>query len=413
MPIRCYQPSSPPYSSAQKERTIAMTVSCSKELVDYATALREWSVKECRPYAREVDRGHVIPDRWPEILDAATVPLGLPGREPVPEFTDGYWVTRLAYYEAIAYGDMWALYTIGNGIGHLVVKSVGTPEQVRRWYDPVEANGWTTGFALTEPQFGSDTSQVATTAVRDGDEWVINGAKIYCSYGAVSDYIVVFATIDKSLGGKGIRAFVVERETPGLVVIKANEHKLGIRAWPTSALSFDDCRIPVDHVLGWQDGELSPDLRGQSAALATLALNRPNISAMAIGITQAAIDTTTELLTEQKNSFSSHRWVSIGMELAAMNATLERGRRAARAAQSLLDRGTADRLAAAIAKAYAPESCERIVHRCMQLLGPQATSEDLLLEKWYRDLKIMDIYEGSGEIQRLIVARELMGPAAA
>lgn len=390
-----------------------MTVSCSKELVDYATALREWSVKECRPYAREVDRGHVIPDRWPEILDAATVPLGLPGREPVPEFTDGYWVTRLAYYEAIAYGDMWALYTIGNGIGHLVVKSVGTPEQVRRWYDPVEANGWTTGFALTEPQFGSDTSQVATTAVRDGDEWVINGAKIYCSYGAVSDYIVVFATIDKSLGGKGIRAFVVERETPGLVVIKANEHKLGIRAWPTSALSFDDCRIPVDHVLGWQDGELSPDLRGQSAALATLALNRPNISAMAIGITQAAIDTTTELLTEQKNSFSSHRWVSIGMELAAMNATLERGRRAARAAQSLLDRGTADRLAAAIAKAYAPESCERIVHRCMQLLGPQATSEDLLLEKWYRDLKIMDIYEGSGEIQRLIVARELMGPAAA
>jgi acyl-CoA dehydrogenase len=134
---------------------------------------------------------------------------------------------------------------------------------------------------------------------------------------------------------------------------------------------------------------------------------------MAIGIAQAALDTTTELLAQQKNSFSSHRWASIDTELAAMNATLERGRRVARAAQSLLDRGTADRSAGATAKAYAPESCERIVHRCMQLLGPEATSEDLLLEKWYRDLKIMDIYEGSGEIQRLIVARELMGSAAA
>jgi acyl-CoA dehydrogenase len=390
-----------------------MTVTLSKELMDYATALREWSVKECRPYAREVDRSHVIPDCWPEILDAASVPLGLPGREPIPEFTDGYWVTRLTYYEAIAYGDMWALYSIGNGIGHLVVKNVGTPEQVRRWYDPVEAKGWTTGFALTEPQFGSDTSQVATTAIRDGDEWIINGAKIYCSYGAISDYIVVFATIEKSLGGKGIRAFVVERDTPGLVITRANEHKLGIRAWPTSALSFDDCRIPVDHALGWQDGEFSSNLRGQSAALATLTLNRPNIAGMAIGTAQAALDTTTELLADQKNSFSSHRWASICEDLAAMNATLERGRRAARAAQSLLDRGMADRMAGAIAKAFAPESCERIVLRCMQLLGPEAASEDLLLEKWYRDLKIMDIYEGSGEIQRLIIARELMGSAAA
>ncbi|AXK78239.1 MULTISPECIES: acyl-CoA dehydrogenase family protein [Mycobacteriaceae] len=384
----------------------------SRELQDYATALRDWSVKQCRPYAREVDRNHGFPEEWPKILEASTVPLGLPGREPVPDFGDGYWVTRLAYYEAISYGDMWGLYGIANGIGHLVVKSVGTEEQIERWYDPVEPNGWITGFALTEPHFGSDTSLVATTAVREGDEWILNGSKIYCSYGSVADYIVVFATIDKSAGGRGIRAFIVEGGTPGLVVTKANEDKLGLRAWPTTALSLDDCRIPVDHALGWKDGELAPTLRGQASALATLALNRPNIAAMAIGTAQAAIDVTAEILNDQEAEFTTQRWGAVTKELAAMNATLERGRLVARSAQSLLDSGVNDRTAAAAAKAYIPESCERIVLRCLQLLGPEATGESLLLEKWYRDLKILDIFEGSGEIQRLIIARALSGSVA-
>ncbi len=390
-----------------------MPVELSKELQQYVAELRQWSVTHCRPHAREVDRSHRISPRWPEILETATVPLGLPGREPIPDFGDGYWVTRLAYYEALAYGDVWGLYAIGNGIGHLVVKHIGTADQIRRWHDPVNEQGWITGFALTEPHFGSDTSQVSTTAVRDGDRWVLNGAKIYCSYGAIANYIVVFATIDKSLGGAGIRAFVVERDTQGLVITKANEHKLGLRGWPTTALAFEDCRIPVDHALGWQDGELNPSLRGQSAALSALSLNRPNMAAMAIGIAQAAVDLTAGELSDNKTEFDTHRWAAVTEDIAMMNATLERGRRTARAAQSLLDAGTPDRAAAATGKAYSPASCERIVLRCLQLLGPESVGERWLLEKWYRDLKIMDIYEGSGEIQRLIIARSLMGSAAA
>lgn len=382
----------------------------SKPLVDYCHELRQWAVTECRPYARDADSTHALPANWRQILDTAPVPLGrhdTPDADPFPEFSDGRWVSRLAFYEAAAYGDIWVPQAIGNGIGHLVVRTMGTEEQIERFYRPVVERGWTTGFALTEPHFGSDTSQVATTAVRDGDSWVINGTKIFTSYGASADYTVVFATVDKSKGSKAIRAFVVERGTPGMEVSRANEPKMGIRAWVTSSLTFDDCRIPVDNALGWTGDRSGTDLKGQAGALTTLALNRPNIAAIAIGIAQAALDVTTELLAAQKTSFSTGRWSLARDDLARMNDALERGRRVARRAQQMLDAGKPDRSAPATAKAYAPQTCERVVLRCMQLLGPDGTSTELLLEKWYRDLKIMDIYEGSGQIQRLILSREL------
>jgi acyl-CoA dehydrogenase len=385
----------------------------SKPLTDYCHSLQEWAATECRPYAREADRTHALPAKWREILDTAPVPLGRydqPGADPFPEFSDGYWVSRLAFYEACAYGDIWVAQAIGNGIGHLVVQAMGTVEQVEKWYTPVLQFGWTTGFSLTEPHFGSDTSQVATTAVRDADHWVLNGTKIFTSYGATADYTVVFATIDKALGSRGIHAFVVERDTPGVEITRVNEHKMGIRAWVTSTLTFDDCRIPLENALGWRNGEFS-SVKGHAGALATLALNRPNIAGTAIGIAQAALDTTADLLLVQKPSFSASRWSRVHDELVAMNDALERARRVARRAQQLLDSGKADRIAPATAKAYAPQTCERVVLRCMQLLGPDGATEELLLEKWYRDLKIMDIFEGSGQIQRVIVSRELLARA--
>jgi acyl-CoA dehydrogenase len=388
---------------------MSMSFGLSKPLADYTDTLRQWSVRECRPYARETDQRHDLPPNWREILDTSPVPLGRgdrPGDE-LPEFEDGYWVSRLAFYEAVAYGDIWALQAIGNGIGHLVVQTMGTPAQIEKWYLPVVQGGWTTGFALTEPHFGSDTSQVATTAVRDADNWILNGTKIFCSYGAVADYVVVFATVDKALRGKGIKAFIVEKDTPGFVVGKPNEHKMGIRSWMTSELAFSDCRIPVDNVLGFTDGEPASAYSGHAAALEALARNRPNIAGMAIGIAQAAIDLTAELLAGQQSGFSPRRWQRAGDELSMMNEALQRGRRVARRAQYLLDQGRPDRSAAATAKAFSPHTCERVILRCMQLLGPDGMSEELLLEKWYRDVKIMDIFEGSGEIQRLIVSRDV------
>src|SRR5690606_2069585 len=143
----------------------------------------------------------------------------------VPEFEDGKWITKLAFYEALNYGDVWVHPTLGGGIGELVVKSLGTPKQIAEWHDPIVQRGGDTGFALTEPSFGSDTSMVATTAVQDGDQWVLNGSKMYCTGGAHAEYVVVFATIDKELGAKGINAFVVPKGTPGFDVVKEKDRK--------------------------------------------------------------------------------------------------------------------------------------------------------------------------------------------
>ena len=148
------------------------TFTLSKPLQEYSETLREWSASECRPYARQADQEKKRPDNWKQILDTAPVPLGRADRPElgqVPEFEDGKWITKLAFYEALNYGDVWVHPTLGGGIGELVVKSLGTPKQVAEWYDPIVQRGGDTGFALTEPGFGSDTSMVATTAVQDGD----------------------------------------------------------------------------------------------------------------------------------------------------------------------------------------------------------------------------------------------------
>lgn len=389
-----------------------MTVS--KPLADYGQTIKEWSKTACRPHARVADEQHAPPVTWREILATCPVPLGgetSADLDGIPTFTDGYWLSRLVAYENISYGDIWLQPLLGGGLGYLVVESMGTDEQIERWGAKQVANaGWMTAFALTEPGFGSDTSQVSTTAVNDGDSWVLRGTKMYCSEGATGDYVTVFATVDKTLGAKGIASFVVPKGTPGLVVAKANEDKLGLRSWVTSELVFEDCRIPLDHRLGSSaDGTLQQRRSGRAGALGALSFNRPNMSAMSIGVAQAALDTTVELLAECQSGFAPHRWTAIHNELETMNRYLDRGRRLNYRAQRLVDAGTPDTAAAAMAKGYAPQTCERVVRRCMQLLGPDGASTELLLEKWYRDLKIMDIFEGSGQIQRLVVGRKLMG----
>ena len=392
---------------------MSLSFALSKPLADYGRAVREWAVAECRPYARAADERHAPPEKWPKILDTAPVPLGrrdILEAEPRPAFEEGSWVSNAVFYENLNYGDVWVQPTLGGGIAHLVVESMGTPEQVEKWYKPVVSGGLTTAFALTEPQFGSDTSLVATTATREGDTWVLNGTKIFCSAGATAKYTVVFATTDKSLGARGIGAFVVPKDTPGLIVAKFNENKLGIRSWITSELVFDNCVIPVENKLGYTaEAAAAPKRSGRSGALGALAFNRPNMAAMAIGLAQASLDVTAGLLAEQKAGFTPQRWSNIEAELANLNFALDRGRRLILQAQYLVGRGTPDGAVSAMGKGYSPQTCERVIRRCMQLLGPEGASKDLLLEKWYRDVKIIDIFEGSGQIQRIVVGRTLMG----
>jgi acyl-CoA dehydrogenase len=395
---------------------MTLTFEMSKPLADYGRVLREWSVDSLRPHARQADTDHLPPNDWREIMATCPVPVGSPyvrDGEATPTFEEGPWITKLVIYDNVSYGDVWAIPRLGNGIGHLVVQAMGTPEQVEKWYDPVVNSSTVTGFALTEPGFGSDTSLVSTTATRDGDTWVLNGSKIYCTQGAECEYAVVFATVDKSAGAKGINAFVVPAGTPGFHVVKPNEDKLGITSWSTSELLFDNCVVPVDNRLGYDaQGNHRSALGGQAGALSALSTNRPNMSMMAIGVAEASIDIAESMLRGNRDSFRPDRWSTIENDLARMRLAIERGRRVCLYSMHLVDQGRADRMWPAIGKGYPPQTCERVIRRCMQLLGPEGVSKDLLLEKWYRDVKIMDIFEGSGQIQRIIVGRTLMGRAA-
>lgn len=390
------------------------TFELSKPLVEYGNTLREWSMDQVRPYARQADTDHKPPANWLEIMESCPVPIGSPyvrGGEPIPTFDEGYWVSDLVVYESLMYGDIWPAPKLSGGIGHLVVDQMGTPEQKAKWYTPIVDGSETviTAFALTEPGFGTDTSRVATTAVLDGDEWVLNGNKIYCTQGSECVWAVVFATVDKSLGAKGINAFVVPADNPGFKIVK-NEKKLGIRSWSTTELLIDNCRVPKANRLGYdEDGNRVSERGGQSGALGALANNRPNMSMMAIGMAAASLDITEGILKERKAGFSLQRWAAIESDIAQMRHALDRSRRICFDAQFAVDQGRTERASAAAGKAYPPQTGERIIRRCMQLLGPEGESTDLLLEKWYRDTKIMDIFEGSGQAQRLIVARTMMG----
>jgi acyl-CoA dehydrogenase len=397
-------------------KDVTVDFALSPELELYGDEIRRWGLESVRPLARQADTDHKVPEGARQALDDAPIPLGRLGRpgDALPDMPDGADLVRNVWYENVHYGDCLLTEVLNPGIGHLVVKAIGNPDQVERWYAPIEAEGKQTGFALTEPGGGSDTASLSTTATRDGDTWVINGSKIYCSLGAVADYIVVFANVDKSQGGAGVRAFIVEKGTPGFVVVKPNEDKLGLRCWTTSQLAFESCSVPVENLLGVTEADGGTSTaNGLRSGLAQLNRNRPNVSGMSIGMARAALDLTSDILAGQQAGFAPHRWSLVQTEIEQMEITLNRARYLNRRALCLARQGANNRLEASIAKAFGPPSAERIIRRCMQLLGPEGASTELLLEKWYRDAKILDIFEGTGQIMRVLIGRSLMGREAA
>jgi acyl-CoA dehydrogenase len=251
-------------------------------------------------------------------------------------------------------------------------------------------------------------SQVATTATRRGDAWVVNGAKMYCSLGSSTDYTVLFATIDKSLGRDGIRAFVVPKGTPGYVVTKAREDKLGLRAFETSALSFEDMELPADSLLGGEE----QDSRGFYGALATLNTSRPITAAWAVGIAAGCLDYMRRWVRQHGRAFPPQRRQRIEEDVQRMQAGLAQARRLNLRAAWMQDRGSPNRREASAAKAFAPQVAEAICQRVAAIMGPDGVSERHLVEKWNRDIRVFDIWEGSGQIQRLTISRSLLGSGA-
>jgi acyl-CoA dehydrogenase len=294
-----------------------------------------------------------------------------------------------------------------GGLGNAALQAAGTPEQKQKW------GHLTLAMAITEPGCGSDPSQVQMTAVLDGDTWVLNGEKIFVTTGCRAEGVIVWATLDRSAGRAGIKSFLVEKGTPGFVVAH-KEKKLGIRADDTAAYVFQDCRIPRGNLLGGDETIPKASSGGFRGVMATFNMTRPAVAALGLGMAEAALDFTREKLREAGFEVDVY-----GAGPAAQNALVAKFQRLEALHEAALltvlhaawlgDHRKPNNLEASIAKAKGGSAVREITQGCIEILGPLGVSREHLLEKWFRDVRITDIYEGTGQIQHLIIARTILG----
>ncbi len=308
----------------------------------------------------------------------------------------------------LCWGDVGLLLSMPRqGLGNSAIASVASEEQLARF------EGRWAAMAITEPEAGSDSASIRTTAVLDGDEYVLNGEKIYVTSGERADLVVVWATLDRSKGRAAIKSFVVERENPGLKLDRL-EHKLGIRASDTAAFRLEDCRVPKEDMLGSAEVDAK---QGFGGAMQTFDNTRPLVAGMAVGLTRACLEETREWL-EQAGVEIDYAAPALTQHAAAarlqgMEADYEAARLLTLQAAWMADNGRPNSLQASMAKAKAGRTCVEVALGCVELCGSLGYGEGGLLEKWARDAKILDIFEGTQQIQLLIVARLLLGKTSA
>jgi len=319
--------------------------------------------------------------------------------------------------EELSWGDAGLYLSIPNpGLGGAAVAAAGTPEQRERFLARFKGGDpkWA-AMAITEPGCGSDSAAITTTAARDGDQWVINGTKIFVTSGLMAaeksdGFVVVWATVDKSAGRAGIKAFVVERGTPGMSVT-GTEHKLGIRASDTATIVFEDCRIPFDNILG--DPEVQKTTEGFKGVMATFDATRPAVAASAIGIGRAAVEFVRDALQEAgvpiRYGVARTKLTALERDFMDMEANLQAARLLTWRASWMMDQGLRNSLEASMAKAKAGLAVTQVTQKAVELLGPLGYSRKHLLEKWMRDAKINDIFEGTQQINMMIIARRILG----
>ena len=304
----------------------------------------------------------------------------------------------------LCWGDVGLLLTMPRqGLGQAAIAAVANEEQLKRF------GGKWAAMAITEPEAGSDSAAIRTTARLDGDEYVLNGEKIYVTSGERAELVVVWATLDRSAGRSAIKSFVVERSNPGMILERL-EHKLGIRASDTAAFRLEDCRVPKESLLGSAD--IAPK-GGFSGVMQTFDNTRPLVAGMAIGVARACLERTRELLEQAGVQIDydtpPHAQPAAASEYIAMESDWEAAYLLALQAAWMADNRKPNSLQASMAKAKAGRAGTDIALRCVALCGSVGYGEGELLEKWARDVKILDIFEGTQQIQLLIIARQLLG----
>ncbi|MFN2586777.1 MAG: acyl-CoA dehydrogenase family protein [Actinomycetota bacterium] len=386
-----------------------------KELQKWA---HEFAEKEIRPVAAHYDETEEFP--WPVVKKAAeaglySIDIYLQSQQ------DPTGLTLPLLMEEVFWGCAGiGLAIFGTGLPLSALASVGTPEQLFEWApkmfgtpeDPKVA-----AFGVTEPQAGSDVRSLRTRAVRDGDEWVLNGTKVFITNGKYADVYIIVATVDPELGHRGQASFIITRDDPGIRPGK-KEKKLGIRASDTSEVILEDCRIPLDRVLGGIDrleGKLSKARSGEStgrssAALRTFEVTRPSVAIQAVGIARAALEFATDYAKEREAfgvPIAQHQ--SIQNHLADMATEVEASRLLVHKAAWLAASGQPfTKAEGSMSKLKAAETAVKVTETAVQILGGYGYIKDFPVEKWYRDSKIYTIFEGTSEIQRMVIARALL-----
>jgi alkylation response protein AidB-like acyl-CoA dehydrogenase len=378
-----------------------MVVRLSDEHRMIQATIREFAARELRPIAAELDRH----PQFPAQAVARAAELGLMGMM-VPEEYGGPGLDPLAYVVAqeelarVSAGFQ-TIVTVNNSLACDPILRWGTEDQKRRYLPGLVSGAHLGCYCLTEPGAGSDAMSLRATAVLRGDEWVLSGTKLFVTNGVEADLCVVYARSEPVPGARGISAFLVEKAFPGVRIGKV-EHKLGIRCSSTAELIFEDCRVPQENLLG-QRGQ------GGKIALATLDGGRIGIAAQALGIARAALeDAAAHALQRHQFGVPIATFQAVRWALADMATRLEAARQLTYRAAALRGAGQPHTREAAMAKLAASEAAMFAAHKAVQLLGGYGYIEDYPVERYFRDAKITEIYEGTSEIQRVVIARHLL-----
>jgi alkylation response protein AidB-like acyl-CoA dehydrogenase len=364
--------------------------------------VRDFADNEVKPIAQEIDKEH----RFPMETFRKMGQLGFFGL-PFPEEYGGMGGDSISYAIAMeeisrACGSTAITFVAQTSLAASPIYLFGNEEQKQKYLVPLATGEKIGSFGLTEPEAGSDAGATKTTAVLDGDEWVVNGQKNFITNGSIADTVVFTAKTDPTRGTHGISSFIVEKGTPGFRPGR-DEDKMGLCASITSELFFEDCRIPKENLLG-NEGD------GFKQFLITLDAGRIGIGAMALGLAQAAFEAALEYSKEREQfgrticSFQAIQWM-----LADMATEIDAARLLVYRAAWLKDQGTRFTKEAAMAKLYASEVAERVCFKAIQIHGGYGYTREYDVERFYRDQRLCTIGEGTSEIQRLVIARVLLG----
>lgn len=391
-----------------------------KKIEDTRALLRQFAEGGLRPLSRKYDLAEQkeMPE---ELYELSKLLRARPGRSDGPDKggaqaassnVNGSNLSMVVSSAELCWGDVGLFLALPSiGLGNAAVSAVATEEQKEEWGELFAS------MAITEPGAGSDSAAIKTTAVLDGDEWVLNGEKIFVTDGYRSKQVVVWASLDPTLGKAAIKSFLVPKGTPGMTVTRV-EHKLGIRSSDTAQIVFENCRVPKANILGNPEIAKTADARKKAfgGVMQTFDNTRPMVAAQAVGLARAALDLTLDLLREQGVELDYekgyHQMSVLESDLYDLEAEYETARLLVLKAAWMADNKQPNSKNASMSKAKAGRMGNQVALKCVEICGQLGYSKAHLLEKFARDSKIIDIYEGTQQIQQLIVARQVLGKSS-